>query len=75
MIIENLMNLVSLGALEGSLTYGLAALGAGLGIGLIGAKAAEAAGRNPAAQTPIIVVALILAALIEGVALITLFAK
>lgn len=52
----------------------LAALGAGLGIGLVGAKAAEATGRNPGAATPILVAAIIFSALIEGVFLITAFA-
>jgi len=45
----------------------LAAIGAGLGIGMLGSKAAEATGRNPGAATPILVLSIILAALIEGV--------
>jgi F-type H+-transporting ATPase subunit c len=52
----------------------LAALGAGLGIGLVGSKAAEATGRNPGASTPILVSAIIFAALIEGVFLISAYA-
>ena len=51
----------------------LAALGAGLGIGFVGSKAAEATGRNPGAATPILVASIIFAALIEGVFLITVF--
>lgn len=51
----------------------LAALGAGLGIGLLGSKAAEATGRNPGAATPILVLSIILAALIEGVFILSLF--
>ena len=47
---------------------GLAAIGAGLGIGLIGAKAAESTGRNPASFGKVLVIAIILAALVEGVA-------
>ena len=47
---------------------GLAAIGAGLGIGLIGAKAAESTGRNPAAFGKVLVIAILLAALVEGVA-------
>lgn len=47
---------------------GLAAIGAGLGIGLIGAKAAESTGRNPASFGKVLVIAILLAALIEGVA-------
>lgn len=52
----------------------LAAIGAGLGIGMLGAKAAEATGRNPGASTPILVVSIILAALIEGVFILSAFA-
>ncbi|MDR1876971.1 ATP synthase F0 subunit C [Apibacter raozihei] len=48
---------------------GLAAIGAGLGIGLIGGKAMEAIARQPEAQGKIQSSALILAALIEAVAL------
>lgn len=61
--------------LSGNLAYALAALGAAIGIGLIGAKAAESTGRNPSASTPILVISIILAALIEGVALITILLK
>ncbi len=53
---------------------GLAALGGALGIGLIGSKAAEATGRNPGASTPVLVIAIILAALIEGIFIISAFA-
>ena len=51
-----------------------AAIGATFGIGILGAKAAEATGRNPGAATPILVLSIILAALIEGVFIITAFA-
>lgn len=47
---------------------GLAALGAGLGIGLIGMKAAESTGRNPASFGKVLVISILLAALVEGVA-------
>lgn len=53
---------------------GLAALGAAIGIGLIGFKAAESTGRNPGAATPVLVIAIILAALIEGLFILTAFA-
>ena len=36
-----------------ALAIGLGALGPGIGIGIIGGKAAEAIGRNPEAQGPI----------------------
>lgn len=58
-----------------TLHYGLAVIGAGLGIGLIGYGAAEATGRNPSASTPVMLVSLMCGALIEGVALITIFLK
>ncbi|WP_185145075.1 ATP synthase F0 subunit C [Apibacter muscae] len=48
---------------------GLAVIGAGFGIGIIGAKAMEAIARQPEAQSKIQSSALILAALIEAVAL------
>lgn len=51
-----------------------AALGAAIGIGLLGMKAAEATGRNPSAATPILVISIILAALIEGVFILSAFA-
>ncbi len=52
----------------------LAALGGGIGIGILGSKAAEATGRNPGAATPVLVISIILAALIEGLFIITVFA-
>ena len=52
----------------------LAALGGGLGIGILGSKAAEATGRNPGAATPILVISIILAALIEGIFILSAFA-
>ena len=47
---------------------GLAVIGGGLGIGLIGAKAAESTGRNPASFGKVLVISILLAALVEGVA-------
>lgn len=52
----------------------LAAIGGAIGIGLLGMKAAEATGRNPGAATPILVIAIILAALIEGIFILSAFA-
>ncbi|MEG2247513.1 MAG: ATPase [Akkermansia sp.] len=60
--------------LTGNIGFGLAAIGAGLGIGLIGAKAAEATGRNPSAFTSMII-SITLAAIVEGVALLALILK
>ena len=52
---------------------GLAVLGAGLGIGLIGMKAAESTGRNPGASGQVLPISIILAALVEGVAFVAIF--
>ena len=49
-------------------------VGGGIGIGLLGGKAAEATGRNPGAATPILVISIILAALIEGIFILSAFA-
>jgi len=64
--------MTSLAELSGNVGFGLVTIGAGLGIGLIGSKAT---GRNPGASSPIMVIAITLAALIEGVALISIFVK
>lgn len=58
--------LAILGAAIGA---GLAAIGAGIGIGKIGASAMEAIGRQPDAAGKIRTNMIIIAALIEGVAL------
>ena len=63
--------MTSLAELSGNVGFGLVTIGAGL----IGSKAAEATGRNPGASSPIMVIAITLAALIEGVALISIFVK
>jgi F-type H+-transporting ATPase subunit c len=57
-----------------SVHVGLAAVGGGIGIGLLGRGAAEATGRNPGAATPILVISIILAALIEGIFILSAFA-
>lgn len=58
--------LIAVGA---GLGGGLAALGAGIGIGQIGGRAVEGIARQPEAAGTIQTAGLILAALIEGVAL------
>ena len=50
-----------------------AAIGAAIGIGLLGSKAAEATGRNPGAAGPILTLSIILAALIEGIVIFAIF--
>lgn len=58
-----------LGFIGAGLGAGFAVIGAGLGIGRIGGQAVEAMARQPEAAGRIQTAALILAALIEGVAL------
>lgn len=59
---ESLLTIASVGA-------GLAAIGAGIGIGNIGGKAMEAVARQPEASGKIQSLALVLAAFIEAIAL------
>ena len=60
--------------LHGSVTGGLAGLGAAIGVGLVGAKAAEAVGRNPGAFGNILTMSIIGMALAEGLGIIAFFA-
>ena len=59
--------------LSGNIHIGLAALGAAIGVGLIGMKAAEATGRNPGAAGAVRNIAIILAALAEGIVFFAIF--
>lgn len=59
--------------LTGNIHIGLAALGAALGVGLIGMKASEAVGRNPGAATPILVQAILSTAFAEGIVFFAIF--
>jgi F-type H+-transporting ATPase subunit c len=61
------------GDLGGNLTVGLAALGAAIGVGLIGGRASEAVGRNPGASTKIMVQAILAIAFAEAIVFYTLF--
>ncbi|MBQ8516825.1 MAG: ATPase [Akkermansia sp.] len=56
-----------------SIKAGLAVIGAGLGVGLIGMKAAESTGRNPGASGQVLTISIIMAALVEGVAFVAIF--
>ena len=58
-----------LAGLGGGFAAGLAVLGAGLGIGLIGGKAVEAIARQPEMAGRIFINMILTAALVEGVAL------
>lgn len=62
----------SLSLLGAGIGLGLAVIGAGIGIGQIGAGATQAIARQPEAAGTIASNAIILAALIEGVALFAL---
>ena len=62
-----------LAEITGNVHIAMAALGAGLGIGILGSKAAEATGRNPGASVPVLVNAILFAALAEGIFLIAFF--
>jgi F-type H+-transporting ATPase subunit c len=62
-----------LAEISGPIHVGLAALGAAIGVGLIGAKAAEAVGRNPGAATKILVQAILAIAFAEAIVFYALF--
>ncbi|MBL4576339.1 MAG: ATP synthase F0 subunit C [Opitutaceae bacterium] len=59
--------------MSGSIQGALGCLGAAIGVGLVGSKAAEAVGRNPGASGKILVQAIIGMALAEAVAFYALF--
>ncbi len=62
-----------LAEVTGSIHVGLAALGAAIGVGLIGMKASEAVGRNPGAATKIMVQAILAIAFAEAIVFYALF--
>jgi F-type H+-transporting ATPase subunit c len=59
--------------MSGSLHVGLAALGAALAIGFIGARASDAVGRNPGASTKILVQSILAIAFAEAIVFYALF--
>jgi F-type H+-transporting ATPase subunit c len=59
--------------ITGNIASAFGLLGAALGVGLIGLKAAEAVGRNPGASGKILVQAIIGMALAEGLGILALF--
>lgn len=65
-VVSSVVNLVPLAK---ALAIGLSAIGAGLGIGMIGSKAMEAIGRNPEATGKVLVPMLIASAFAEAVAI------
>ncbi len=62
----------NLHGLPAALSIGLGAIGPGIGIGLIGAKAVEAIGRNPDAQSKILPIMLLGMAFTEAIAIYAL---
>jgi len=64
---------IPLAEMSGPIHVGLAGLGSAIGVGLIGAKAAEATGRNPGAAGPIRTIAIIFAALAEAIIFYALY--
>jgi len=63
---------MELDTLAKAIAIGLGALGPGLGIGFIGAKAMEAIGRNPEAAGKILVPMLLACAFAEAIAIYAL---
>jgi len=66
------METESLVPLAKAIAIGVGALGPGIGIGLIGAKAMEAIGRNPEAAGKVLVPMLIASAFAEAIAIYAL---
>jgi len=62
-----------LAEITGSFHVAGAALGAAIGVGLIGMKASEAVGRNPGAATKILVQAILSTAFAEGIVFFAIF--
>ena len=59
--------------MTGNLCVGLAALGAAIGVGLIGGRASDAVGRNPSASTKIMVQSILAIAFAEAIVFYALF--
>jgi F-type H+-transporting ATPase subunit c len=58
---------------NGSLHIALGAAGAAIGVGIVGAKAVEAVGRNPGASAKILVQSILGMALAEAIAFYVIF--
>jgi F-type H+-transporting ATPase subunit c len=72
-ILPLLAETVTTTGINGSIQGGLGALGAAIGVGLIGMKASEAVGRNPGAATKILIQAILSTAFAEGIVFFALF--
>ena len=62
-----------LAEITGNVHIAAAALGAAIGVGLIGGKASEAVGRNPGAATKILVQAILSTAFAEGIVFFAIY--
>ena len=62
-----------LAELTGNFHVAFAALGAAIGVGMIGKGASEAVGRNPGAATKILVQAILSTAFAEGIVFFAIF--
>ena len=67
------MMIPMLAEMSGNLHIGLACFAAAIGVGLIGAKASEAVGRNPGASTKILIQAILSTAFAEGIVFFAIF--
>lgn len=65
------MNIIA--EITGNIASGLGVMGAAIGVGLVGFKAAEAVGRNPGASGKILVQSILGMALAEGLGVLALF--
>jgi F-type H+-transporting ATPase subunit c len=70
---ETMSIITTLAELSGSIQGGLGALGAAVGVGLIGMGASSAVGRNPGAATKILIQAILSTAFAEGIVFFALF--
>lgn len=68
-----LAEVASEAVISGNITVAVAALGSAIGVGLVGAKAAEAVGRNPGAFGQILTIGIIGMALAEAIVFYALF--
>ena len=66
-------NTMMIAEMSGYIHVAAAALGAAIGVGMIGKSAAEAVGRNPGAATKILVQAILSTAFAEGIVFFALF--
>jgi F-type H+-transporting ATPase subunit c len=73
MLMPMLAELTGVTGVTGSFHVAFAAAGAAIGVGLIGARASEAVGRNPGAATKILVQAILSTAFAEGIVFFAIY--